>query len=533
MPADQEITRPPEGKVYLVGGGPGAHDLLTLKGKRCLEEADVVIYDYLADRSLLNYAPASAERIYAGKQAGAKALTQEEIQDLMVRRARLGRIVVRLKGGDPFIFGRGGEEGEHLRRHGIVFEVVPGVTAAIAAPAYAGIPLTHRDYSSNVAFIAGHEDWEVESSLSWEPLARGAHTLVFLMGMTNLAENMRKLIQSGCDPQRPVALVRWGTKGSQQTLVGTVQTIADLARAKAFKPPAVAVVGEVVNLRQTLNWFETKPLFGRRIVITRPRLQAAAFAARIEALGGEVVEFPTIEIRPPQSYEPLDRAIASAGSYQWLIFTSANGVRTFLERWRHMAKDIRDLKGVEIAAIGPETAREVERHDLRVKLVPEEYRAEGLLNHFKPEDVAGKRVLLPRAAEARDVLPEGLERWGAQVEVVEAYRTVPADTDGAWLREMALRGEIDMVTFASSSTVRSFAAFFPPQQLEEMMARVAVACIGPITRATAEEIGLRVQVMPRAYTIAGLTAAILEYYSANGAADRPEAGGYSRKRRGS
>jgi uroporphyrinogen III methyltransferase/synthase len=526
MPGDRETSRPVEGKVYLVGGGPGAPDLLTLKGKRCLERAEVVIYDHLADRSLLNYAPANAEKIYAGKQAGAEALTQEEIQDLMVRHARLGRIVVRLKGGDPFIFGRGGEEGEHLRRHGIDFEVVPGVTSAIAAPAYAGIPLTHRDYSSNVAFIAGHEDWEAESSLSWEALARGAQTIVFLMGMTNLAGNMRKLMQSGCDPQRPVAVIRWGTKGSQETLVGTVQTIADLARAKGFKAPAVTVVGEVVNLRQTLNWFETKPLFGRRIVITRPRLQGAGFAERIEALGAEAVEFPTIEIRPPESYDSLDRAIDSAGSYQWLIFTSANGVRYFLERWRHNAKDIRDLKGVEIAAIGPETAREVESYGLRVRLVPEEYRAEGLLNHFKPGDVAGKRVLLPRAAEARDVLPEGLKRWGARVDVVEAYRTVPAAADGAWLRELARRGEIDMVTFTSSSTARSFAALFPGNQLEEMMAHVAVACIGPITRASAEKVGLRVRVMPRAYTIAGLTEAILEYYSAAGKAARREAGGH-------
>lgn len=525
MAADRQTSKPVDGKVYLVGGGPGAHDLLTLKGKRCLEQADVVIYDYLADRSLLNYAPASAEKIYAGKQAGAKALTQEEIQDLMVRHARLGRTVVRLKGGDPFIFGRGGEEGEHLRNHGIAFEVVPGVTSAIAAPAYAGIPLTHRDYSSNVAFVAGHEDWEAESSVSWEPLARAAHTIVFLMGMTNLAGNMRKLMESGCDPERPVAVIRWGTKGSQETLVGTVQTIADLARAKGFKSPAVTVVGEVVNLRQTLNWFETKPLFGRRIVVTRPRLQAAAFAERIEALGGEVVEFPTIEIRPPESYDALDAAIDSAGSYQWLIFTSANGVRFFLERWRHNAKDIRDLKGVEIAAIGPETAREIERHDLRVRLLPEEYRAEGLLSHFKPGDVAGKRVLLPRAAEARDVLPEGLRRWGARVDVVEAYRTVPAVTDGAWLRETALRGEIHMVTFTSSSTARSFAALFPENRLEKMMARVAVACIGPITRATAEEMGLRVHVMPRAYTIAGLTEAIVEYYSAAAPDARRDAGG--------
>src|SRR5213594_436505 len=501
------------GKVYLVGGGPGAADLLTLKGKRCLEQAHVVIYDYLADRSLLQYAPAETEKIYAGKRSEAKALSQEEIQSLMLRKAQEGKIVVRLKGGDPFIFGRGGEEGEYLRDHNIPFEVVPGVSSAIAVPAYAGIPLTHRDYASNVAFIAGHESWEIDSPISWEHLTRGVHTIVFLMGMSSLADNMRRLMISGCDPQRPVALIRWGTKGSQETLVGTVENIARLAEENSFKPPVVTVVGEVVNLRERLSWFETKPLFGRRIVITRARSQASHFSRAIEDLGGEVVEFPTIEILPPESYESLDTAINEIDSYHWVIFTSVNGVKHFLGRLRHWKRDIRELRGAKIAAIGPETAKSLESVYLRPDLVPREYQAEGLLQELRAEEMRGKRVLLPRAAEARDILPKALREWGAEVDVVEAYRTVAAKGDASWLRVMLQKKKIDVVTFASSGTATRFAALFPNENVGALLTHTVVACIGPITQKTVEEMGIRVDVVPRDYTIPGLTQAIVEYFN--------------------
>lgn len=511
-PGKNEANRS-TGKVYLVGAGPGASDLITLRAKRCLEKAQVVIYDYLANRSLLQYAPSEAEKIYAGKRSEEKSLSQGEIESLMVLKAQEGKTVVRLKGGDPFIFGRGGEEGEYLRDHEIPFEVVPGVSAAIAVPAYAGIPLTHRDYASSVAFIAGHESWEIDSPVSWEHLTRGVHTIVFLMGRRSLADNMRRLMMSGCDPQRPVALIRWGTKGSQETLIGTVENIANLAEEREFKAPIITVVGEVVNLRERLNWFETKPLFGRRIVITRARSQASAFAREIEDLGGEVVEFPTIEILPPEDYEPLDQAIKEIASYHWVIFTSVNGVKHFLERMRHLRQDIRRLREAKIAAIGPETAKSLESIYLRVDLVPRDYRAEGILKELRPEEMNGKRVLLPRAAEARDILPETLKSWGAEVEVVEAYRTVEAKSDGDWLRAMLQKKKIDMITFASSSTAIHFAALFPNENLPRMLAGTAVACIGPITQTTVEEMGIRVDVVPADYTIPALTQAIMEYFS--------------------
>jgi len=505
-------ARLPKGKVYLVGAGPGAADLLTLKGKRCLEEAQVVIYDYLADRSLLHYAPAEAEKIYAGKRSEEKALSQDEIQSLIVRKAQEGKIVVRLKGGDPFIFGRGGEEGEYLKDHEIPFEVVPGVSSAIAVPAYAGIPLTHRDYASSVAFIAGHESWEIDSPISWEHLTRGVHTIVFLMGRRNLADNMQRLMISGCDPQRPVALIRWGTKGSQETLVGTVENIARLADERDFKPPVITVVGEVVNLRENLNWFETKPLFGRHIVITRPRSQATVFARAIEDLGGEFIDFPTIEILPPTSYEPLDKAIKDIESYHWIVFTSVNGVKYFLDRVLYLKQDIRRLKGARIAAIGPETAKSLEAIYLRADLVPREYRAEGILQQLSPVEMRGKRILLPRAAEARDILPKTLREWGAEVNVVGAYRTVGAKSDGEWMKAMLQANKIDLLTFTSSSTATHFAALFPNQRIAEILTTTAVACIGPITQRTVEEMGIRVDVVPRDYTIVGLTQAIVEYF---------------------
>ncbi|MCH8055057.1 MAG: uroporphyrinogen-III synthase [Deltaproteobacteria bacterium] len=323
---------------------------------------------------------------------------------------------------------------------------------------------------------------------------------------------MQSLVISGCDPQSPVALIRWGSKGSQETLVGTVDSIARLAKEKGIKPPVITVVGEVVNLRKRLNWFETKPLFGRRIVITRARSQASAFTRGIEDLGGEVIEFPTIEILPAKSYDLLDRAIQEIGSYHWIIFTSVNGVKHFLARLQHLKRDIRDLKEIRITAIGPETARALESIYLRADLVPQEYRAEAILQELKPEEMRGKRVLLPRAAEARDILPKTLREWGAEVDVVETYRTVAAKSDSLWLRMLLLKRRIDMVTFTSSSTVTHFAGLFRNEVMKELLAGTAVACIGPITQKTVEGMGIRVDVVPQEYTISGLTQAIMEHF---------------------
>lgn len=512
--AESDAVRKQPGKVYLVGAGPGARELLTLKGRRCLETADVVIYDYLADRALLSFAPPEAEKIYAGKRGGQKSLSQAEIEALMVERARSGKVVVRLKGGDPFIFGRGGEEAEHLQDHGVPFEIVPGVTSAIAAPAYAGIPLTHRDYASSVSFVAAHESWEVEPGFQWEHLARGSHTLVLLMGMANLAATMRRLLAHGCDPERPVALIRWGTKSFQETLVGTVSDIADRARERGFGPPAVIVVGEVVNLRERLQWFENKPLFGRRIMVTRPRSKAESLARALEELGAEVIEFPTIRIVPPQSYEALDRAVRSLERYDWLLFTSANGVGAFFSRLLAAGKDVRALHRCRVAAIGPETAAALERRGVLADVVPREFRAEGLLGALDPASMEGKRALLPRAAQAREALPRTLREWGAEVDVVEAYRAVPAGGDIAWVEELLSAGALDLVSFTSSSTVRHFVELFDKGETRAKVSRVPVACIGPVTAATASELGLAVAVVAEDYTAAGLAEAIARYFGA-------------------
>jgi uroporphyrinogen III methyltransferase/synthase len=395
---------------------------------------------------------------------------------------------------------------------------VPGVTSAIAVPAYAGIPLTHRDYASSVSFIAGHESWEVEPAFQWEHLARGAHTLVLLMGMANLAATMRRLLSHGCDPERPVALIRWGTKSFQETLVGTVSNIADRARARGFGPPAVIVVGEVVNLRERLQWFEKKPLFGRRIMVTRPRGQAERLALALEELGADVIEFPTIRIAPPSSYEGLDRAVRSLERYDWLLFTSANGVRAFFSRLLSAGKDARALHRCRVAAIGPETAAELRRRGIVADVIPREFRAEGLLAALEPASMRGKRALLPRASEARDILPRMLRERGVEVDVVEAYRAVPASGDLAWAEELLSSGAIDLVSFTSSSTVRYFVGLFDKGEMRAKLGGVRAACIGPVTAATASELGLQVPVVAGDYTAAGLTEAIVRYFGA----PRPE-----------
>ncbi len=500
------------GKVYLVGAGPGDPGLLTLKGRECLEKAEVVIYDFLADTGLLGFTRPDAELICVGKHgAGGLRTEQGKINRLLVEKAREGKVVVRLKGGDPFLFGRGGEEAEELARRGIEFEVVPGVTAGVAVPAYAGIPLTHRDYSSSVAFVTGYEypDKE-EPAVRWSELARGAGTLVVFMTARQLRANMERLVAGGVDPETPVAVIRWGTRAAQQTLVGTVATIAHLAEERGLQPPALAVVGGVVRLRERLQWFEKKPLFGRRIAVTRARVQAGGFAALLEEMGAEVVYAPAIELQPPDSWEPLDRALRALGGFHWLIFTSANGVAFFSRRLDELGGDIRDLQGVRIAAIGPETARAVRQLHLRVDAVPQEYRAERVLDVLG--DVRGRRILLPRAAGAREVLPEELRRRGAEVVEVAAYRNTAPRRDSEQVRQRLAAGEIHLLTFTSSSTVRNFAALFSPEELDRWVRPVPVACIGPVTAEAARALGLQVVVQPAEYTVRSFAAAIGEFF---------------------
>jgi uroporphyrinogen III methyltransferase/synthase len=502
----------PTGKVYLIGAGPGDPGLLTLKGKRCLEEADIVIYDYLVDARILAYARPGAELYYAGKKSGGDSIPQPEINRLILERALQGQTVARLKGGDPFLFGRGGEEAEELVAAGVPFEIVPGVTSALAVPAYAGIPVSHREYASAVAIVSGHKEvWENAPHLNWATLAGVGGTLVFLMGTRQLRSNMQRLINFGLPATTPVALIRWGTRPDQEVLTGTVGTIAGLAEERRFQPPAIAVVGEVVHLRERLRWFDTKPLFGKRIVVTRPRAQAGSFIELLEQHGAEVLRCPTIETVPLDSYARLDAALDELATYAWLIFTSVNGVNYFFARLRDRRQDIRTLGAVRIAAIGPETARAVESFHLRVDAVPQEYRAEAVIPVLG--EVRGQRILLPRAAEARAVLPQELEALGAQVDEIAVYRTIrPLGTKVEEIRILLEQGKIDLVTFTSSSTVRNFVSLFPEDDLRTLIGSTRVGCIGPITAATAREYGLDVAVQPASYTVPAFAEAIVEYF---------------------
>jgi uroporphyrinogen III methyltransferase/synthase len=497
----------------LVGAGPGAPDLITVAGVRCLQRADVVIYDYLASVRLLEHAPPQAERLLVGKHGDGEKVSQEVITSLLVDRARQGKAVVRLKGGDPFVFGRGGEEAEALAAAGIPFEIVPGVTSAVAVPAYAGIPLTHRDEASSFTVLTGYEyPNKREMAVHWDAVARRGGTLVFLMSTRQLRRNMARLIAQGMAADTPVALIRWGTVAAQSTLVGTASTIANLAEEAAVQPPAVVVVGEVVRLRDRLRWYERKPLFGRRIIVTRPRAQAASFIERLSDAGAEVIPCPTIEIVPPTTWEALDAAVRRLEEFDWLVFTSVNGVRMFFERLRVLGRDVRALHRARLAAVGPQTAQALEEHGLLPDVVPAEFRAEGVAEAMSAVGVGGRRVLLPRAAGAREILPVLLRDAGATVEEVHSYETVVARADAGEVRDLLEKGAVDLVTFTSSSTVRNFLALIGGEAVA-LLRGTKIGCIGPITADTATNAGLEVAIQPVAYTIPAFADAILQHFA--------------------
>src|SRR5687768_8647624 len=422
---------------------------MTLKGVRCLQEADAVVYDRLAPRALLGYARPEAEKIYVGKKPGNPTMSQEEINDLLVEKGRAGMTVVRLKGGDPYIFGRGGEEALALQEAELPFEVVPGVTSGVAAPAYAGIPVTHRNIATSVVFVTGHEDPKKSSQdVDWAKLANGADTLVLYMGVGRLEEISTELITAGSDPDTPVACVRWGTVPEQRTITGTLEDIADRVAEAGLKPPAIIVVGDVVALREKgLDWYERRPLFGRKVVVTRARTQAGELSAALEKLGAEVHEFPTIEIGPPDDFGPLDAAIRDLDSFGLIVFTSVNGVEAFLKRLQFHGFDLRAIpRDAKVAAIGPATAQRIEQAGLRVDVVPEVYRAEALIEALDAHPLAGERVLIPRAKVAREVLPEKLREAGAEVVVLPAYESVPSSEGKGEVSLRLQSGEIDCVT---------------------------------------------------------------------------------------
>ncbi len=479
--------------VYLVGAGPGDPGLLTVRGAELLARADVVVHDRLSSPLLLDLAPLEAERIDVGKAPGRVAMPQGDIDRLLVERGKRGETVVRLKGGDPFVFGRGGEEAEALIAAGVPFEVVPGVTSAIAAPAYAGIPVTHRGLSTHVTIVTGHEDpAKGTSDTDWEALARAGGTLVVLMGAGRLAEVAARLIAGGRAPETPVAAVRWGTHPHQRTIRATLATIA----VQGVEAPSAIVVGAVAAL--DLGWFERRPLFGRRVVVTRAREQASGFRARLVELGAEVIELPAIAVKP------LEFELPDLAAYGWVVLTSANGVEAFFTHGLFArGLDARALAGVKVAAIGPGTATALGRFGVRPDLVPERFVAEALLAAFPPPRATGEKVLLARAEQARDVLPDGLARNGYSVDVLAVYQTVTAEPDPVEL-ERVRAGEFDAVTFTSSSTVDNFCRLVGPLSGDPI-----IVSIGPVTSASAAAAGLRVTVEADPHDIDGLVTAVL------------------------
>ena len=505
--------------IYLVGSGPGDPGLFTVKGVKCMRAADAVVYDRLAPESLLSYAKPDAEFVYVGKKPGNPSMAQEEINVRLVELGRAGKTVVRLKGGDPYIFGRGGEEALALLEADLPFEVVPGVTSGVAAPSYAGIPVTHRRVSTSVAFVTGHEDPAKGSQdVDWNGLANGADTLVLYMGIGRLPEISDELIAAGKNPATPAACVRWGTLPEQQTVTGTLGDIADRVAEVKLKPPAITIVGDVVSLRDSgLGWYEKRPLFGRRIVVTRARAQAGELSRELEDLGAEVLEFPTIEIKPPDDFAPLDKTIRELDGYDWIVFTSVNGVEAFLDRLSHHELDVRSIpKGAKIAAIGPATADRIRNTGLRVDVIPGEYRAEALLDAIAAGEIKGRKILVPRAKVARELLPEKLREAGAEVFVPPAYESVPSDEGRDALADRLEAGEVDCVTFTASSTVENFVQVFGQEDSVRLLDGVPVACIGPITADTARGHGIRVDAEAKKYTIPGLLEAVEDLFAKSG-----------------
>jgi uroporphyrinogen III methyltransferase / synthase len=499
------------GKCYLVGAGPGDLGLLTLRAKESIESAEVIIYDYLCNPEMLKWAPQDCELIFAGKKAGAHTLSQEEINGLLVQKGRDGKRVVRLKGGDPFLFGRGGEEAQALAAAKIAFEVVPGVTSAIAGPAYAGIPVTHRGSNSHVTFFTGHEDpAKPESSVDIAALAKLGGTQVMLMGVERIEAISQAMLANGMRRDLPVALVRWATTGRQETLVGTLENIGQRVRETEFAAPAVAVFGDVVSLRNELNWFEGRALSGKRIVVTRTRSQAGLLSAQLRTLGADVIELPTIRIEPPTDLRGFAQLVQDAHAYDWIVFTSPNGVNSFFDLFYKLYDDARELGGAKIAAIGPATAQRIRDFHVHVDLQPEEYVAEAVVREFKKQGgVENLRILLARAEKARDVLPKELSAMGGIVDEGIAYRTVAETRDENGARRRLLEEGADLITFTSSSTVENFMALGLPWP-----AGMQVASIGPVTSQTARDLGLTVDMEARRHDIPGLVETIRKFYDA-------------------
>jgi uroporphyrinogen III methyltransferase / synthase len=497
-----------KGFCVLAGAGPGDIGLVTLRAKEAIEQAQVVVYDSLCNREILKWAPADAEIVFAGKRAGRHTLGQEEINQFLVEKTKDGKRVVRLKGGDPFVFGRGGEEAEALAAAGLAFEIVPGISSAIAAPAYAGIPLTHRDFASSFTVFTGHEDpAKDESAIDYKALVAGKGTLVMLMGTDRLESIVEVLLANGADVRLPVALIRWGTTGRQETVVGVLDSI--IAASRGFQAPAIAVFGRVVELRDKLHWFEQRPLFGRRIVVTRTRKQASALSAKLRVLGADVYELPTIRVEAPENLMEFGELVRDAFQYDWLIFTSANGVDAFFDMFYRLYDDARSIGNVKIAAIGPATGKRVKDFHLSVDLQPKEFIAEAIIKELLEfGSVENLKFLIARAQGARELLPKRLTQLGAIVDEAIAYRTLPETNDASGGLERFRAEGADLVTFTSSSTVENFLALKIPWP-----EHTKTASIGPITSETLRRNGLTVDVEAARYDMDGLVDAILNLYA--------------------
>jgi uroporphyrinogen III methyltransferase/synthase len=500
-----------KGKVFLVGAGPGDPGLITVKGLQCMEAADVVVYDRLVDRRILGRAAPDAEMIDVGKVPGRGGSKQADINSLLVQKANQGNRVVRLKGGDSFVFGRGGEEADTLQQEGIAFEVVPGVTSAVAAPAYAGIPLTHRGLSSSFTVVTGTEmPGKDASSVDWEALAKQPGTLVVLMGWENLPAIVEGLLRHGKEPQTPVALVRWGTEPYQETVVGTLSDIVTRAADSGLKPPVVAVIGQVVQLRDRLRWFDNQPLFGKRILVTRTRSQAGVLSKLLAERGAQAIELPTIEIGPIDDYRELDDALRDLGRYEWVVFSSTNAVQAVFDRLQVVGLDTRAFHGARVAAIGSTTADRLAERGIAADFVPDELVSEAMVDGLRRHGLEGRRVLLPNADIARKALATGLSELGATVDEVAVYRTSPADGVEARLQDVIADG-IDVATFTSSSTATNLVSLLDGSV--DRLSEATIACIGPITAATARELGLKVDIIASEHTISGLVDALEAHFA--------------------
>ena len=503
-----------KGIVHLVGAGPGDPDLISVKGLRLIQSADAIVFDRLADKRLLGNAREDADLIDVGKIPGKRINRQEDINNLLVKLGTAGKKVVRLKGGDPFVFGRGGEEAEALANAGVPFEIVPGVTSAIAAPAYAGIPLTHRKLASSFTVVTGSEDpSKPNSAVDWEVLAKSSDTLAVLMGQSNLRSIADALVKYGRSPDTLVAIVQWGTEPYQRTLVGTLSDIADRAAITGIGAPAVTVVGDVVRLREIIRWFDNRPLFGKRVLVTRTRTQASTLSDRLTQMGAQPLELPTIEIQPMADYSDLDRALGEATAYDWMVFSSANAVDIVFDRLSTLGLDARVLHSTQIAAIGPATRRRLSGRGIIADFMPTSFVAGSAVDELNDLGMDGKRVLLPQAEIARDVLRQGLIELGASVDAIPVYRTVTPEKTAEMLREILTEG-IDIATFTSSSTASNLVELLEGNT--SALKDATIACIGPITAERAADLGLSADIVATEHTIAGLIEAVESHFKEAG-----------------